>query len=218
MHANPPSPPAVLPWPRRLAIVLATTLLGALVYLGINAQPWRPPSSLPPSLVDAAIGWRAWAIWPYWAMLATGPALALAIRERALFYATLRAFALAAGLNAAVWLAWPTRIARRPLPDGLDAWTEAAWRALYALDGPHNCFPSGHITIPAVAAVGFAAQYPRARGAVAVGLAALAPSVIATGQHYAWDIAGGLLTATLGLLLAGAPLWRAVPPPAVACR
>ncbi|MEI2456133.1 phosphatase PAP2 family protein [Lysobacter firmicutimachus] len=218
MSAIAASPPAVLPWPQRLAVVLAATALGAVVYLGINAHPWRLPASLPRTVMDDAIGWRAWAIWPYWAMLLTGPALALAIRERALFYATLRAFALAAGLNAAIWLAWPTRIARRALPEGLDAWTQAAWRALYALDAPHNCFPSGHITVPAVAAVGFALQYPRARPAAALGLAALAPSVVATGQHYAWDVAGGLATATLGLLLAGAPSWRSVAPPAVICR
>lgn len=195
-------------WPRRLAIVSIALLLNSALYLGINAYPLRAPRLLPRSALDDWLGWQAWTIWPYWLLLLAGPALTLAINERRLLHATVRAYALAIALNATVWLLWPTRIVRPPLPLGLDAFTEAAWRVLYALDGVNNCFPSGHITIPAVAAVGFAAQYPRARITVWIALAALAPSVISTGQHYAWDVIGGLATATIGLLFAGRSLWR----------
>lgn len=198
--------------PRRLAIVTIALLLNSAVYLSINAYPLRTPRTLPRSAIDDWLGWQAWTVWPYWLLLLAGPVLTLAIRERRLLRATIAAYSLAIGLNAALWLLWPTRIVRAPLPRGLDPLTEVAWRCLYALDGLNNCFPSGHITIPAVAAVGFAAQYPKARIAVGLTLAALAPSVISTGQHYAWDVAGGLATATIGLLLAGRGLWRAERP------
>lgn len=193
---------------RRIAIVLIAMAINGSLYLGINAFPPREPQLLPRSVADDWLGWQAWTIWPYWLLLLAGPALTLAIGERRLLRATIRAYAIAIGLNATIWLLWPTRIVRPPLPQGLDALTEAAWRCLYALDGVNNCFPSGHITIPVVAAMGFAAQYPPMRAAVWIALAALAPSVVSTGQHYAWDVLGGLATATIGLLLAGRPLWR----------
>jgi hypothetical protein len=198
----------VVAWRRRLSIVAIALLLNSAVYLSINAYPLREPRLLPRTVVDDWLGWQAWTIWPYWLLLLAGPALTLAIRERRLLRATVRAYAVAIALDAAIWLLWPTRIVRPPLPQGLDGLTEAAWRCLYALDGLNNCFPSGHITIPAVAAVGFAAQYPRMRVVTWVVLAALAPSVVSTGQHYAWDVLGGMATATIGLLLAGRPLWR----------
>ncbi|MGH8081089.1 MAG: phosphatase PAP2 family protein [Lysobacter sp.] len=209
-----PQPPAgeQVAWPRRLAIVAIALTLNSALYLGINAHPLRAPQTLPRSVVDDWLGWQAWTIWPYWLLLLAGPALTLAIRERHLLYATLRAYAVAIALNATIWLLWPTRIVRTALPHDLDAFTGAAWRVLYALDGINNCFPSGHITIPTVAAAGFAAQYPRMRPAVWIALALLAPSVISTGQHYLWDIVGGLATATFGLLLAGRPLWRSARP------
>jgi len=193
---------------RRIAIVLVATAINSALYLGINAYPLSEPRLLPYTALDTALGRHAWTIWPYWLLLLAGPALVLAIRERRYLRATLRAYAVAIALNIAIWLLWPTRIQRPPLPQGLDPLTEAAWCCLHALDGVNNCFPSGHITIPAIAAAGFGAQFPRLRPWVWPALIALAPSVITTGQHYAWDIAGGLATATLGLLLAGTPLWR----------
>jgi len=197
-----------VPLPRRIALVLATMTLATVVYLAINSYPLREPQLLPLTFLDDWIGWQAWTIWPYWLLLFAGPALLLSIRERSLLHATLRAYAIAMSLNAAIWLAWPTRMLRSGLPDAMDPFTAFAWRCLYALDDVNNCFPSGHITIPAVVAVGTGLQYPRARPWIWLTLIALAPSVISTGQHYAWDIAGGLATATIGLLLAGVPLWR----------
>lgn len=193
---------------RRIAIVLIAMAINTALYLGINAYPLSEPRLLPYTALDHALGRQAWTIWPYWLLLLAGPALVLAIRERRYLLATLHAYVVAIGLDAAIWLLWPTRIARPPVPQGLDPLTEAAWRCLHALDGLNNCFPSGHITIPVVAAAGFAAQYPRLRPWVWSALVVLTPSVITTGQHYVWDIAGGLATATLGLLLAGTPLWR----------
>lgn len=197
-----------VPLPRRIAMVLATMTIATVFYLAINTYPLREPRLLPLTFIDEWIGWQAWTIWPYWLLLFTGPALLLSIRERGLLLATLRAYAIAMSLNAAIWLAWPTRMLRSGLPEGMNPFTAFAWHCLYALDDVNNCFPSGHITIPAVVAVGAGLQYPRARPWIWLTLIALAPSVISTGQHYAWDIAGGLVTATIGLLLAGVPLWR----------
>lgn len=192
----------------RVACVLALVTINTVIYLGINAYPIRAPQLLPLTAVDAWLGRHAWTIWPYWLLLLINPLLAVAIRERRLLLATLRAYLLAIGCNVVVWLAWPTRIARDGVPEALDPLTDGAWQVLFALDGDNNCFPSGHITIPVVVAAGFCAQYPQARRWVWPLVIVLAPSIVTTGQHYAWDLFGGALTAVIGLWLAGGDLRR----------
>lgn len=201
-------PPAIVSFHRRLLLVLGLATVNGLLYLASNAWSLRTPVPLPRTIVDAALGWHAWTVWPYLALLLAGPALALGIRERVLLHGTLRAYAIAIGLNLSIWLALPTRIARPGIPADVPAATHAAWNLLLALDGPNNCFPSGHVTIPLVIATGFCAQHPGARCWVWPLVVLLLPTVLTTGQHYAWDIAGGAATAALGLCLAGAPLVR----------
>jgi len=207
--------PTTLPVRSRLLLVLSLSALMTVLYLLSNAHPLRPPALLPRNAIDAALGLHAWTIWPYWALLLLGPTLAVGVHERRLIVAAVRAYAIAMGLNLAIWLAWPTQLPRQPLPDDLDRLTEGAWRLLYALDAPTNCFPSGHITIPLVMGAAFCAQYPRARRWLWPLLVALLSSVVTTGQHYSWDVLGGAATAALGLALAGRELWRGARPAAV---
>lgn len=190
--------PDEVPLGRRAVLVLAVVVVNTAVYLAINAHPVRTPQPLALTWLDAAVGWHAWAIWPYWLLLLVAPALALGIRSRQRLWATLRAHVIALSTNAVIWLAWPTTLPRAPLPIDLDTATSAAWRLLYALDAATNCFPSGHVTLPVVAAIGFCGERPSAAGWVWPALVVLTPSVIATGQHYAWDIAGGAATALFG--------------------
>lgn len=197
-----------LPLRTRALLVSTLTAINSALYLLSNAHPMGTPVALPLSGIDVAIGWHPWMIWPYWLLLALAPAMALGLRDRRIMLATLRAYAVALGMNLTVWLLWPTRIVQRMLPDTLDPFTAGAWRLLYALDGENNCFPSGHITIPLVVAAGFCTQYPRAGVWVWPMLLVLLPSVVGTGQHYAWDVLGGAATAALGLWLGGRGLFR----------
>ncbi len=205
----PPSPtaPPIRLRPRVLAVT-AMVVFNTLLYLWINAHPTRPPTTLPLTPLDHALGWHAWTIWPYWLLLVINPFFAVCIRESRLLLATLRSYVVAMGINIAFWLAWPTHLPRQPLPESLEPWTAAAWRLLLALDEPNTCFPSGHITIPTVVMFAFAAQYPPARRWIWL-VALLFPSIITTGQHYALDLFAGMLTAAAGIALAGRPLWQA---------
>lgn len=197
---------ALLTWRQRALFVAAAVAVNGAIYLSINLHPMRTPALLPRTAVDAALGWHAWTIWPYWLLLMLAPAFALAIRERRLFIATLRAYAVAIGLNALTWLAFPTYLPRRAVPEGEGLLTDAAWRVLYALDANTNCFPSGHITLPLVIGAGFCMQYPRLAPWAAALVVALSPTIVTTGQHYAVDALGGAATAVLGLLLTRHPL------------
>lgn len=197
-----------LPIPTRVLFASVVISVVTLVYLASNHFPLRTPTPLPPNLVDRVIGVHAWAIWPYWLLLVIAPIFILATTDRRIFLATLRAYAISMTANALVWLAWPTRLARDHLPHAAEGATGAAWRLLHTLDNDINCFPSAHITAPIVAVAGFCAQHPRARRWAWPFAIALMPSVIATGQHYSWDILGGAMTAALGLLLVRGELRR----------
>jgi hypothetical protein len=194
-----------VPFRIRLYAVTSMVTVNTLVYLLINAHPTREPMLLATTWLDDALGRHAWTIWPYWLLLVINPFLAMAIRERHVLLATLRAYLAAMSLNVIVWLAWPTHILRNALPDGLDPLTRGAWHLLYALDEPNTCFPSGHITIPCVVMAGFLAQYPQARRWIWI-VALLFPTIVTTGQHYAVDLFAGMLTALVGIVLAGRPL------------
>ncbi len=201
-------PPSTVRFHRRLLLVLGLTILNGAIYLASNAWPLRAPARLSRTFVDAALGWHAWTIWPYLALLLAGPALALGIRDRMLLRTTLCAYALSIGLNLAIWLAFPTQILRQAVPPDIAGATRVAWEVLLALDGPNNCFPSGHVTIPLVIAAGFCAQHPGARRWLWPMIGLLLPTVVTTGQHYAWDILGGAATAALGIWVASPALLR----------
>lgn len=192
----------------RVLAVAAVVTFNTALYLWVNAHPLRTPALLPTTPLDVWLGWHAWTIWPYWLLLVINPFFAVGIRDTTLLLATLRAYVVAMAINMAVWLAWPTQLPRHPLPESLDPLTTGAWQLLLALDEPNTCFPSGHITIPTVVMFAFATQYPRARRWGWLVLL-LFPSIITTGQHYAVDLAAGMLTAIIGIAVAGRPLWRA---------
>lgn len=192
----------------RVLGVTAMVTLNTLLYLCINAHPLGEPRLLPMTWLDHAWGRHAWTIWPYWLLLVINPFFAVAIYEKHLLMATLRSYAVAMSLNIVVWLAWPTRIVRDALPADLGPLTGGAWKLLHALDEPNTCFPSGHVTIPFVVMFAFAAQYPAARRWIWV-VALLFPTIVTTGQHYAIDLFAGMLTAAVGIALAGRPLWKA---------
>jgi hypothetical protein len=208
IEAIPRPIPDRVPLSVRLVLVLALTVVNSALYLLLNTHSASAAIALPPTAIDAWVGWHAWTIWPYWLLLVLGPAMALGLRDRPILEATLRAYAVALAINLAIWSVFPTAIVRDVLPSGLDAGTHAAWALLYALDGPGNCFPSGHVTIPLVVAAGFGAQYPKTRWLLWPLLVLLLPSVLSTGQHYSWDVLGGMATAGAGLAMAGRPLWR----------
>lgn len=208
MPAMPHPMPDRLPFARRAGIVAVAVALNGALYMGINQRSSRIAHEMALSAFDLTLGRPAWTIWPYWLLLLLAPAMALAIPGRRLFFATLRAYAVSICINASFWLALPTRLARPALPPGLDPATAWAWRALRLLDGPGNCFPSGHITLPLVIAAGFSLQHPRTGRFAWLAIALLAPSVVTTGQHVVLDIAGGAATALAGLVITRHPILR----------
>jgi hypothetical protein len=170
-------------------------------YLLLNHYHLRPPIELSLSALDRAIPFLPWTVWPYALLLASDVVLPLALRDRMVFRDTLVAYVVAIAINFAVWTTLPT-IYPRPAAPAEATITTAAYNLLVAIDSPASCFPSGHITIPAVACWGFTREWPRAGVAVWGGLALLALTVLTTKQHYLVDVLGGGGTAMLGVAVA----------------
>jgi membrane-associated phospholipid phosphatase len=116
------------------------------------------------------------------------------------------ALTVAVLINYGIFLFFPTVIERPPRPDGTSL-ADGLYRWLIGIDTPANCFPSGHITAPAIGCWFLARQRFRWWPGIVGVYSVLAVSVLTTKQHYVIDIAGGLVTAAIGIVTASR--WRA---------
>lgn len=183
---------------RKVAVILPLATLNMGVYLALNWHPLRAPRELPMTVLDTAIPLLPWTVWPYMVLLLADGILPLMMRRDETFLTMLQCYAVTALLNIAGWVVLPVAYPRPPLPvgDGLSEW---GYRTLVGIDSPLNCFPSGHISIPAVLCWALTTEQPRLRWPIWLGFALLAPSILTTKQHYAWDLAGGLAIAWMGI-------------------
>ncbi|HYE72407.1 MAG TPA: phosphatase PAP2 family protein, partial [Blastocatellia bacterium] len=122
-------------------------------------------------------------------------------RQKALFRLTLLAYVISCCLNLLIWTLWPTAYPRLSLPEG-ESLTLSAFHWLHAIDTPANCFPSGHITSPAVGCWALARENQAYRKWIWIGFALLSVTILTTKQHYAVDLIGGLMSAGIGIALA----------------
>ena len=106
------------------------------------------------------------------------------------------AIAIATILSCAIFVVWPTTIPRPPV-------RSAAFDALWLFDVPANCFPSLHVALASIAAC----FWPRRRWIAVIWAVAIALSTLTTKQHYAVDVAGGVVVA--GVAIAAARFWIA---------
>ncbi len=190
-----------LPLARKLAFVAVVAAINSSVYWWLNHH-LRAPMELPLTPLDRAIPFLPWTMWPYLALFLSDVILPLSLRDRRVFREVVMAYAIAIVANVVIWNLVPTTYPR-PTPPSGDSITDAAFRIMVSMDTPNVCFPSGHITIPAVGCWGFAREHPRLRVAIWVVFGVLSLTVLTTKQHYAVDILGGLGTALLGIAVVG---------------
>lgn len=186
----------------RLKLILPKALVLAAGYQLTNRWHWRPPALLPLTALERAIPFWAWTVWPY-LLLALSILLPCGLRDEKLLRRTVIALLCAESLNFLIYLSFPTMYPRPSLVElqHADALTALACQWLWQLDPPNNCFPSGHITGPALGYWAFAQAQPRWRGLLWTLFALLALSTLTTKQHYLVDLPAGLLTASIGLWL-----------------
>ena len=164
-----------------------------VLYLGAAAVTPSAPRTIAAGALDARVPFLAWTIWIYFTQYALLPAAIVRARDDSDRTHTLYSMLAATAIAAVIFVAWPTQIERQPYTAaGL---TGHAWRLLYLLDTPLNCFPSLHVALAAIAG---AALWRRGDCVLAVAWPSLiAFSTLTTRQHVVVDVAGGLALAAL---------------------
>lgn len=185
----------------RYNVLIVLTIAGAqtAIYMTINHWPLWSPRQLPRLWMDDAIPFWPWTLWAYFGFILGQMAMAIAVRERALFHRAIIAYGIAMGVTLFVHVIWPTMIERPdPPPDGkFYTW---AYRLLLASDSPNSCFPSAHICGTVVI---FWAYWRDGRWLggwlLFVVLPILTLSILTTKQHYFWDWLGGWGMGIIGI-------------------
>lgn len=198
-------PARAIPLPRRLALTIALSVALYLPYLLTNRFPLFTPRQLPLTALDQAIPFWPWTVFPYLLVLA-GVLLPAFLPDPQRFTHALRAMAIGTLANNLVFALYPTTYPRPPLPAG-SSLDRMIYHWIVILDTPHNCFPSAHITAPAIGCWALARQFPRWRAPIWAIFLTLSLSILTTKQHYAIDWLAGLATAAFGLALARRARW-----------
>lgn len=216
---------AVAPWYRQCAqrfcqdwLLKALGNMGFLLlffwaYLHVLRHPAFPVAVMPLTWVDAAVGFRPWALWFYlslWFYTALPPALVASRRE--LFGYGAAIFAVCA-VGVACFVAWPTAV---PTPD-IDWALYPSFAPLKGVDGAGNACPSLHVASAAFSALWLDALLRQTGAGRAWRLlnvlwcAGIVYSTLAVKQHVALDAAAGLLLGLGGGLLSRrwVPAWAA---------
>lgn len=174
-------------------LMIPVTAVVSMVYYLTNHLHWREPLELPLLKPEQQIPFLTWTVWPYLILLLLTYLLVL-IQKRELFHCSMLALLMGTLLNAVWWIVLPVTYPRPPMPAG-EGLTIALYQWLCRIDSPANCFPSAHITLPAIAFHAMLKQHPRLRGLMVSLFALLSLTILTTKQHYLVDLFGGLVTA-----------------------
>ncbi len=112
-----------------------------------------------------------------------------------MFYALI----LIAVIGLAIFILWPTAVARES--PGSDGVTGLLWRWLYSVDTPANALPSLHVANTCLAAVRLRRLGGAWRIIAPIWAVLIVASTLTTKQHYAIDIAGGMVLAAVSFVL-----------------
>jgi len=174
--------------------VLAYFLVGYFAVGFLASDPEGARSLRTP--LDAAIPFLLESVGVYWSILPMSLLPIFVVRDPVVFRRVALAYALVIALALAAFLLFPvTSVGLRPdvrlyADAGFAGWL---LQLLYFLDPPFNLFPSLHLALALLAALA-AWRVDRPSGAAALAwTACIAASVCTTKQHYAVDVAAGLL-------------------------
>lgn len=102
------------------------------------------------------------------------------------------------------WL-YPTVYPRTYEVSSLQQPWQTIYAAIGAVDAPHNCWPSLHVSLPLLVAL-VVTTVNRRRGLLLTLWAGLiAVSIVTTKQHYVADALGGIVTAVLAAIIIAPP-------------
>lgn len=186
---------------RRLISVAAAMAAVCVAYEAANRWHWRPPYLLPLTALDRAVPFSPWAMPLYVSHYVFLPLGLLSLRGEAVFRRTLKAVLVAAAVSDLTFLIAPTAFVRPEAAGFL-------FDALRRLDTGANCFPSQHVALAVVVAAGIFADGRKWAPLALAWAGAICASTVLVKQHYAVDVAGGLVLAAWSWRQSGAAAAR----------
>jgi membrane-associated phospholipid phosphatase len=148
---------------------------------------------LPLSVVDRFIPFMGWTVWIYHTQFFFLLFGVWALKSEATINRTLYSMGLASALSFCVFFFYPTVLPRPPVE--MEGLTAQAFRFLYSIDTDSNCFPSLHVTLACLAALGVVEERARFAVYAAIWAGLICLSTMTTKQHYFADVIAGVCLA-----------------------
>lgn len=152
----------------------------------------RAPKDLPMLAIDREIPFLDWTIWVYLSQFLFLFLCYAGLRTAKGITRMAYSLTLASLLAFGIFVLFPTSSPR----EGFHA-NGKAFQFLYAIDSPANCFPSLHVALAWLAALGLRDERRGWGTAFLFWAAAISLSTITTKQHYFIDLVGGFALAGL---------------------
>jgi membrane-associated phospholipid phosphatase len=180
-------------------VAAAGYVVFCVLYLLTGNFHLRVPTMLTPSAIDEKTPFLAWTVWIYNSQFFFLAISIYLMREPLNLSRTLYAMALVSLFSFVTFTVFPTTLPR-DYATGTGI-TAKAFQSLYAIDSSSNCFPSLHVALAWLAALGVW-QERRSLGMVICLWAVLITiSTMTTKQHYFIDVIAGLFLAALFRML-----------------
>ncbi len=138
------------------------------------------------------IGWTVWIYHTQFFFLLVGVRM---LKSTAIISRTLYSMGLASLMSFAVFFFYPTKLPRASVEMG--GLTALAFRFLYSIDADTNCFPSLHVALACLVALGVAEERARFRAVAVIWAALISVSTMTTKQHYFADVMAGVCVAII---------------------
>lgn len=159
------------------------------VYTGVGRFHPRPPAPLALWLPDRLIPFIDWTIWIYASQLLFLCGCYLGVNSATAISRMVYTISLASLLAFCVFLIYPIEFPRGvTAKDGVAG---SAFRFLYSIDSASNCFPSLHVALAWLSALGLRDERRKAGALAIVWAALISISTLTTKQHYFVDLVGG---------------------------
>ena len=179
----------------RLKVVALFVFFFTVGYGFTNRFPVFTPQLLPMTSVDHFFGFHPWTVWVYMSDYILIFLPVVLVTKISVMKHILKGFLYNFAIHFPIFFFFPTTMIRPPLLE--ENFTNWAFNILRLMDTPVNCFPSQHVSLCFVVAMGFW-NYQRKLAiffycwAILISL-----STLTTKQHYFWDVLGGVLVAAL---------------------
>ena len=188
-----------IPQNKKWLFAAAGYIVFCVLYLLTGNFHLRTPTILTPSAVDEKIPFLAWTVWIYNSQFFFLIINIYLMREPRNLSRTLYAMVLVSLFSFCIFAIFPTTLPREfATGTGL---TAKAFQTLYAIDSSSNCFPSLHVALAWISAIGVWNERKVFGAFICLWAMMITLSTMTTKQHYFIDVIAGLILAALFRIL-----------------